>query len=388
MLTPDEARARIVALGAIVGHEDVPLIDALGRWLSEPLIARRTQPARDLSSMDGYAVNGPGPWHVLGTSAAGKPFDQTLRRGQAARIFTGAATPPGTEAVIIQENVTATGDSVARTDDKTHTGQDNIRIAGSDFVDGQVLAEPGRRVTPALVGLAAIAGHAALPVHRRVRVALISTGDELVAAGEDTDDATIPASNAVMLAALLADLPCDLTDFGIVPDRLDMLTNALKRAADCDIVVTTGGASVGDHDYIRAAMSSAGAAIDFWKIAMRPGKPLIAGTLGIAVFLGLPGNPVSSFVTATLFLRALIAAMSGASDIGTATSSARLTARLPAVERRTDYVRAIRTGDDVTPLDGDSGMLLALARANALIVRPADSIAAAEGDVVTIIAIA
>ena len=191
-----------------------------------------------------------------------------------------------------------------------------------------------------------------------------------------------------MLEALLADLPCDVTDCGIVPDRLDALTEALMRASDHDIVVTTGGASVGDHDYVHAALAEAGAGIDFWKIAMRPGKPLIAGTIGEAVFLGLPGNPVSSFVTATMFLKPLIAKMAGATDPAPATTTARLAESLPPVGIRADYIRAICNGDTVTPLAGDSGMLVPLARANALIVRPAGAPPAAQGDRVTLITLA
>ena len=184
VLTPDDARTRILALCMPVETQSIALRESLGHWLAEPLVARRTQPSRDLSAMDGYAVNGSGPWQVVGMSAAGRPWHGTLATGQAARIFTGAAAPTGTQAVVIQEDVVATDASVSRADDKSHILNENIRIAGSDYYAGQQLADPGTRVTPALIGLAAIAGHAQLRVHRRIRVALISTGDELRPVGE------------------------------------------------------------------------------------------------------------------------------------------------------------------------------------------------------------
>jgi molybdopterin molybdotransferase len=220
-------------------------------------------------------------------------------------------------------------------------------------------------------------------------VALISTGDELVAPGLATREDQIPASNAVMLQAMLAAFPCDVTDYGIVPDNLATLTDAFRRAADADIILSTGGASVGDHDHVKPALEAAGATLDFWKIAMRPGKPLMAGTLGTAVVLGLPGNPVSAFVTAVLFAQPLIAALSGATAPLPRTQNARLATPLPAVAKRTDHVRA-RLEDGLAILVGlnDSAALNALSQANALIVRPAGSPAADMGDTVKVILIA
>ena len=388
MLTPDEALARILALGDLMPREAVPLLDAKGRWLADTLIARRTQPACDLSAMDGYAVSGEGPWHLVGMSSAGKAWPGTLEPSQAVRIFTGAATPAGTQAVVMQEDVEVCRQTITRTDRKSLINFQNMRTKGSDFVAGDVVANAGAAITPGLIGLAAAAGHTTLAVCERPRVALIATGDELVPVGKATLSDQIPASNSIMLHALLSAMPCTVTDLGIVPDRLDALTAILDNAKDFDIIVTTGGASVGDHDHVRAALQTIGATIDFWKIAMRPGKPLIAGTLDKSVFLGLPGNPVSSFVTATLFLKPLIAKMAGDSTPGFVTTQATLAAPCPAVGVRTDFIRGTRQGDSVTPLPGDSGMLLPLSQADVLIVRDAHAPPARKGDRVFVIVIA
>jgi molybdopterin molybdotransferase len=392
VITPDDALARLLALAAPVEIETLPLIEAAGRWAAEAVLATRTQPARDLSAMDGYAIRHadmPGPWRVAGESAAGSPCAGTVSTGEAVRIFTGAALPEGADTVIIQEDVTRTGDTMILTGDGPPAPSTHIRRAGSDFAAGQVLIEAGTLLTPARIGLAAIGGHATLPVRRSIRVALISTGDELAPVGSDPDPNRIPASNAIMLRAMLAALPVEITDFGIVPDdRAALATTFTKAAADHDILVTTGGASVGDHDLVQPALIDAGATIDFWKIAMRPGKPLMAGRLDKAIALGLPGNPVSAFVTATLFLKPLIAHLSGASDPAPPTITARLAADLPAVGPRTDYVRAHWSGGTIAPLSGDSGMLVPLAAATALLVRLAGSPPARKGDDVTVIILA
>ncbi len=388
MIGPDEALARLLALAPPVEVETLPLIDAAGRWAAAPIIAIRTQPARDLSAMDGYAIRHndlSGSWQVTGESAAGTPFQGTVDPGEAARIFTGAALPDGADTVMIQEDVTRTASTITLTGDGPDRKGAHVRAAGSDFTTRQPLINTGERLTPARIALAAIAGHATLSVRRRLRVALISTGDELVPVGSDPAPDRLPASNAVMLTAMLADLPVDVTDFGIIPDDRAALASAFARAADYDVMVSTGGASVGDHDLVQPALIDAGATIDFWKIAMRPGKPLMAGRLGKAVALGLPGNPVSAFVTATLFLKPLIAHLSGASDPRPPSLIARLAADLPAVGIRTDYVRAQWIDSAIAPLTGDSGMLVPLASASALIIRPAASLPACKGDDVKII---
>ena len=391
MISPDAALARLLALATPFDIETLPLLDAAGRWAAADVKALRTQPARDLSAMDGYAIRHadlPGPWRVVGESAAGRPFRGTIGPSEAARIFTGAALPDGADTIIIQEDVTRTGDSITLTAPGPHPTGQHVRRAGSDLTEGQTVIAKGEPLTPACIGLAAIAGHGTLPVRRRIRVALISTGDELVPPGTDPGDDRLPASNAPMLTALLATMPVEITDMGIIPDDKPTLTNAFDRARRYDVIVTTGGASVGDHDLVQPALIDAGATIDFWKIAMRPGKPLMAGRLGTAITLGLPGNPVSAFVTATLFLKPLIAYLSGARDPAPPAITARLATALPAVGIRTDYVRAQWEGAAIAPLHGDSGMLVPLAAATALIIRPAGSPPAAKGEDVSVIILA
>ena len=391
MITPDDALARLLALAEPVNRETLPLDKAAGRWAAVAISALRTQPAHDLSAMDGYAIryaDMPGPWRVIGESAAGSPSAGSIGRGEAMRIFTGAMLPGGADSIIIQEDVTREGEMLILTGDGPAQQGAHVRRAGSDFIRGQRLIEPGDALTPARIGLAAIGGHAALPARRRIRIALVSTGDELIPVGAEPVTGMLPASNAVMLAAMLGTLPVDLTDVGIVPDNRAALAAMFRRVVDHDIVVTTGGASVGDHDLVRPALIDAGAAIDFWKIAMRPGKPLMAGRLGNAVALGLPGNPVSAFVTATLFLTPLIAHMSGAKAPAPALLAATLADDLPATGVRTDYVRARWRDGAIAPLTGDSGMLFPLADATSLIVRPANSGPARTGDEVMIIILA
>jgi molybdopterin molybdotransferase len=391
VIDPQEALTRLLALATPVAVETLPLLDATNRWAAADVLALRTQPVRDLSAMDGYAVRHadmPGPWRLIGESAAGAPFGGAVSAGEATRIFTGAAVPDGTDCIIIQEDVTRTGDTITLTGDGPPAPGTHIRRAGSDFATGDTLIEAGTPLTPARIGLTAIAGHATLPVRRPIRVALISTGDELVPIGTDPDPNRIPASNGVMLAALLQNLPVDIIDMGIVPDDKAALITTFEGARHYDIIVTTGGASVGDHDLVQPALIDAGATINFWKIAMRPGKPLMAGMLGDAVVLGLPGNPVSAFVTATLFLKPLIAHLSGARDPAPLMLTASLATAMPAVGPRTDYVRAQWLNGNIAPFGGDSGMLAPLAAAAALIVRLAGSPPAVAGDAVTVIILA
>jgi len=387
MIPPDEALARLLALAPPVAAETLSLVDAAGRWSAQPVLARRTQPARDLSAMDGYAIRHadlPGPLRVIGESAAGVPASVPLGQGDAIRIFTGAALPDGADTILVQEDAIRTGDQLELTGESPVPGA-HVRAAGSDFRSGTTLIEAGAPLTPARLGLAALGGHGTLPVRRRIRVAMIATGSELVHPGIDPGTDRLPNSNAPMLAALLANVPVDLTDLGIIPDDRPALALVFETARDQDVIVSTGGASVGDHDLVRPVLLEIGAALDFWKIAMRPGKPLMAGTLGRAVVLGLPGNPVSAFVTATLFLLPLIRHLSGARDPAPVRLVARLAATLPAVGMRTDYVRAAWHDRGVAPLVGDSGMLGPLAAATLLIERPAGSSAAQAGDDVTVI---
>ncbi len=389
MIALGEAQARVLALRPPVAIETVPLGEAGGRWLSADLLARRTQPARDLSAMDGFAIrlaDRAGPWTIIGEATAGRRYAGALGQGEAVRISTGAAVPDGADTVVMQENVARDGGALRLTGDAAAWPGQHVRKAGSDFADGAPLADGGDRVTPALLALAAMAGHATLPVRRKVRVALIATGDELVPPGTAIGDDRIPASNSLMLTAMLAGLPCDINDMGIVGDTETELAEALKTARETDIIVTTGGASVGDHDHVAGALAACGAQIDFWKIAMRPGKPLIAGTLGEAAFLGLPGNPVSAFVTALLFLKPLVAKLGGAGDALPPTLRATLIGALPPTAGRTDHIRAHLDNGRAAPVGiDDSAVLLGLSQANALIVRPPHSGAASDGESVDVI---
>lgn len=341
--------------------------------------------------MDGYAVRFadlPGPLTVVGESAAGRPFAGTIGPGEAARIFTGAVMPEGADTVVVQEEAARDGDKL-RLNGKGpgHAGR-NVRPRGLDFTQGDILIARGERLSPARIALAAAAGHATLSVGRKLRVAVVASGDELVAPGGPVGVGQLPESNGVMLAAMLGDLPVEVTDLGILPDDLDVMTTCFA-SVNADILVTSGGASVGDHDLVRPALEAAGGSIDFWRIAMRPGKPMMAGRLGNAVVLGLPGNPVSAFVTATLFLKPLIAAMAGARDPLPQRHSAILGEALPANDRREDYLRAEwRDGWVVAAPRQDSSMLQTLARADCLLVRPANAPAAAEGDSVEILTLA
>ncbi len=377
MITPEEALARILALGTPAALETVDIGNAAGRWAAHDIIARRTQPARDLSAMDGYAIRYadlPGPWRVTGESAAGTPFDGEVSSRDAVRIFTGAAVPHGANTIIIQEDVVRDGDALTQSGEGPPRLGAHIRRAGSDFATGDRLLVAGDALGPAALALAVMGGHGQIAVRRRIRVAMLSTGDELVPPGADAGDDRLPNSNAPMLAALLKGLPVDLVDLGIVADDRAALAEAFARADDCDVLVTSGGASVGDHDLVRPVLLALGATLDFWKVAMRPGKPLMAGRLGATIVLGLPGNPVSAFATATLFLLPLVRHLSGARDPLPRRIAATCSEPLPAVGPRTDFVRARWDGGALAPLPStDSGVLSSLARADALIVRPAGS---------------
>ncbi|MBM6575198.1 molybdopterin molybdotransferase MoeA [Microvirga sp. SRT01] len=386
-----EAQSRLFALKPPVATEDVPLPHAAGRWAAADILAARTQPVADLSAMDGYAIRFadlPGPWTVIGESAAGRPFDGTVDAYQATRIFTGAAMPAGADTVLIQEEAGRDGDRLTLAGEGPgHLGR-NTRARGLDFHTGTRLIATGDRLTPARIAVAATGGLATLPVRRRIRVAIAATGDELVPAGTMPLGSQLPESNGVMLAAMIADLPVDIVDLGILPDRLDALRDAFA-AVEADLLVTTGGASVGDHDLVRPALEAAGGTIDFWRIALRPGKPMMAGRLGDAAVLGLPGNPVSAFVTATLFVRPLIAHLAGARDPLPQTGTVLLGEDLPANGPRTDYLRAeIREGRAYASTIQDSSMLLTLARSTCLIVRPTDAPPAKAGDSAEILGIA
>jgi molybdopterin molybdotransferase len=392
LLPVADAQARLFAMAPRVATERMPLTSAAGRWTAEPVIALRAQPGADLSSMDGYAIRFddlPGPWRIIGESAAGRAFGGTTERGEAVRIFTGAAMPAGADSVLVQEEAERIGDTLLLAGEGPPRRGMSVRRKGLDFERGAVLIGAGTRLTPAAIALAATGGHGALNVNRRLRIAILATGDELIAPGTASDDPlALPEGNSAMLAAMLADLPVDVTVAGIVPDQLDALVAAFSEA-QADIIVTTGGASVGDHDLVRPALEAAGGEVDFWRIAIRPGKPMLAGRLGEAIMLGLPGNPVSAFVTATLFLRPLIAAMAGAADPLPRMLRAELADPLSANDHRQDYLRGTLVDGRVSAAAmQDSSMLATLSRATCLIVRPPHAPPAAVGDSVDILPLA
>lgn len=386
-----DAQARLIDMARPVDSETLSLRAAAGHWASEDVVARRTQPAADLSAMDGYAIRYaelPGPFTLVGESAAGHAYPRRMEPGETVRIFTGAALPEGADTVMVQEEAGTDDGCIVLIGEGPRGLGGNVRRKGLDFNAGDLLIQRGERLTPARIALAGTSGHGMLAVNRRVRVAIMATGDELVPPGAPTPGVRLPETNGVMLGALLADLPVEIIELGIIPDHLDTLTNAF-RGVDADIIVTTGGASVGDHDLVRPALQAAGGVIDFWRIALRPGKPMMAGTLGQATVLGLPGNPVSAFVTGHLFLRPLIAAMAGARDPLPQVHVATLAEPLPANGPRQDYMRARVEGGRVGVASiQDSSMLLALARANCLVVRPPLAPPAQIGDSVEILPVA
>ena len=390
LLPVADAQRRVFALASPLPGERAPLVEAAGRWAAADVTARRDQPSQDLSAMDGWAIRfaeRPGPWAIAGESAAGGGLDHALGVGEAARIFTGAPMPAGADSVLIQEEATADGTTVRMTGQGPPRIGHHIRRCGSDFTHGAVLIERGTLLTPARIALAALGGHGAIPVRRRPRIAIISTGDELVAPGADTPGSLLPSSNAPMLAASLAGTPATVADRGIVADRLDLITAALiEAAAHADIIVTSGGASVGDHDLLRPALERAGATIDFWRIAMKPGKPLMAGRLGDAVVLGLPGNPVSAYVTAELFLKPLVRHLSGATDPLPATREGVLGAPLAPTGARAEYLRArLVEGRLIEVASQDSAAVRALAAADCLVIRPPHAPAASAGETASLI---
>ncbi len=388
----EEAQARLLALAAPLPIERVDVAGALGRYLAEPLLARRTQPAADLSAMDGYAVTPgdmAGPWRVIGESAAGHPFAGAIRSGESVRISTGALLPADGGAVILQEDLERGGESITLTGEAPAPADKHIRRTGLDFRTGDVLLEAGTRIGPAQLALAISGGHSQVAVRRKPRLAIIDSGDELAADWESCAPHQIPASNGAMLTALAASLPCEIARLGPVADNMDAIAAVLARAAQADLIVTSGGASVGDHDLIRPALEAWGADIDFWRIAIKPGKPVLVATRGSGrgtqLVLGLPGNPVSSHVTAYLFMLPLLRAMLGAAQVLPRPVRATLASQLKPGGSRREFLRASWDGADVTAQNlQDSGALSSLANSNALIDRAANAPESPIGEQVTV----
>jgi molybdopterin molybdotransferase len=366
---------RLLEPAVPLGQESLPTERAVGRYLAEDLVARRTQPAADLSAMDGYAVADEaerGPWQVVGESAAGHPFAGQLQPGQAIRLSTGALMPAGGGAVLLQENASRDGHRLTQNGQGDPSAR-HIRRRGFDFAEGSRVLPAGCRIGPAHLALALSAGHAALPVHRLADLVVLDSGDELAADPAACLPHQIPASNGAMIAAMAAPFAAQVRRIGPVRDSAEALAAALARCEQADVVVTSGGASVGDHDLVLPALEAWGAEIAFWKVAIRPGKPLLVARRGPQWIIGLPGNPVSSHVTAFLFLLPLLRRLGGAGHDAVLPRSlqASLGEDLPPTGDRQEFVRARLGADGLLRLAGsqDSSALAALANANVLIDR-------------------
>ena len=394
LMPVEEALSRILDGVRPLGPEIVALKDAAGRVLAKPLKALRNQPPFDSSAMDGYAVLAadvaemPARLTLIGTSAAGHRFTGRLATGQCVRIFTGAPMPRGADAVVIQENTEAAGQAITVL--QPVRVQQNVRLSGLDFRRGDQLLPAGLRLNARDIGLAAAANAGTLAVRRRPVVAILATGDELVLPGAKPGPDQIVSSNSHALAAMAAHFGAEVVNLGIVADTLKATERAIARAAQADVLLTTGGASVGDHDYVQEALKNSGVKIGFWKIAMRPGKPFMYGRRKGQHVLALPGNPVSALVCARLFLKPLLDGLLGL-PVSDDLAEARLGSPMKENDTRQDYVRAtLSVAPDgariVTPYaKQDSSMQRTFREAHALIVRPPHAPAASVGDVVKIL---
>jgi molybdopterin molybdotransferase len=377
--------------------EAAPLAQAHGRVLADDLAALRTQPPADVSAMDGYAVRSedvakaPATLTLIGEVAAGRPFAGTVGGGEATRIFTGGVVPRGADTVVIQEH-TSRADGTVVVGKPTGKGR-NVRPRGLDFAAGTVLLRRGQRLSDRDLALAAAMNHPTVPVHRRPKVAVLATGDELVMPGAAPGPGEIVYSNGFATMALAAREGCEIVDLGIAPDRLPETVAAIRRASasGADILVTSGGASVGDYDLVQQALAGEGLALSFWKIAMRPGRPMLHGRLGAMHVLGLPGNPVSAYVCSFLFLLPLIRRLAGRTDIERVPEAAVLGGDLPENDERADYLRAtLAVGPDgsqvatALPVQ-DSSMLAPLAAADCLLIREPHAPAARAGSACSIL---
>ncbi|EIG55856.1 gephyrin-like molybdotransferase Glp [Bradyrhizobium sp. WSM1253] len=381
LMPVSDALAAVLAGAEPLPEEMISLDEAHHRVLARDLAARRTQPPQAMSAMDGYAVRAAdaatidSELTVVGEVAAGRPFAGTIGAGEAVRIFTGGVVPGGADAVVIQEDTVAAGKRIM-IKEAAIAGR-HIRPAGVDFREGDVLLRKGSRVTERDLALAAGMNYPHLVVFRRPKVAILATGDELVMPGTTPGHGQIIYSNGYALHALARSEGAETIDLGIAADTLEATTAGIRRAREsgADILITTGGASVGDHDLVQQALRDEGIAMAFWKIAMRPGKPMMHGRLGAMGVIGLPGNPVSSYVCAFLFMVPLIRALSGRSVIHHRRERAVLGRGVGANDQREDYLRAhLEERDDgtrvVLPVNHqDSSLLANLAAAQVLLVR-------------------
>ncbi|TDK53693.1 gephyrin-like molybdotransferase Glp [Antarcticimicrobium luteum] len=386
MITVDEARALLFELAAPLPAEEVPLAEAAGRVLARTVTARRDQPPFAASSMDGYALASAevelhAMFKLIGEAAAGHGFAGRVGPGQAVRIFTGAPVPEGADFVVIQEDVSRSGDLITiASDPGTKT---NVRPAGGDFRAGDTVSAP-RRLRPADIALLAAMNIGRVPVVRKPVVALISTGDELVMPGNEPGPDQIIASNTFGLKAMLEDLGAEARILPIARDSAASLTTAFGLARGADLVVTIGGASVGDHDLVGQVAGELGMERAFYKVLMRPGKPLMAGRLNGSAMVGLPGNPVSAMVCGRIFLAPMLRAMLGLGAEAPRLEQAPLDDSLAANGPREHYMRAqIGTDGRITvAADQDSALLSVLSQASALVRRPPDDPARSAGEIV------
>jgi molybdopterin molybdotransferase len=381
LLQVSEALERVLAGVEPLAAESMPLLEAYGRVLAEDVAALRTQPPADVSAMDGYAVRGgdiaeaPVRLRVIGEVAAGRPLTARVGVQEAARIFTGGVIPAGADTIVVQEHTEREGDMVVVT--RPAAAGRNVRKKGLDFHEGDRLLLKGHRLSGRDLALAAAMNHPTLRAHRAPKIAMFATGDELVAPGADLKPGQIVYSNSFALAPLVRGEGAHLTDFGVVADRLDDTVAAIVRARrwGADILLTAGGASVGEYDLVQQALGNAGFELAFWRVALRPGRPMLFGRIGEMRVLGVPGNPVSSYVCAHLFLVPLIRRLAGRSDLSSVPEPAVLGSDLPANDERADYLRAtLEVSGSGPPVAKpfsrqDSSMLASLAKADCLVVR-------------------
>ncbi|MGH7093153.1 MAG: molybdopterin molybdotransferase MoeA [Stellaceae bacterium] len=380
MISVEEALSRLLAPLAPVPPEQLALADCVGRVLAEDVAARRTQPPFSVSAMDGYAVRAadvqaiPVTLRIVAEIPAGASYSGTLGQGEAARIFTGAPLPAGADAIVIQEDAERSGDRVEIREGAPRGRY--VRRAGLDFSEGEVLLRAGKRLTPRDIGLAAAMNRPWLFVYRRPRVAILSTGDEIVMPGDPIGPNQIVSSNLLALAAFMTASGAEPVMVGNAPDDPDALRRIAAAARGVDLFVTTGGVSVGEHDLVRGVLSEDGLAIDFWEIAMRPGKPLMFGHYRNVPMVGLPGNPVSTLVCSQVFLRPALRRLAGLPDGSDMPMTARLGVPLKQNDRRQDYLRArlSRAPDgslEAVPFEvQDSSMMRSLAASDCLVIRP------------------
>jgi molybdopterin molybdotransferase len=397
MISVEEARRRLLAPLKRLSAEQVGLADALGRVLAEDVVSRRTQPPFAVSAMDGYAVRAvdvaavPARLRVVGSVPAGQAYQKPLRAGEAVRIFTGAPLPAAADAIVIQEDTTREGD-VVTVQESAPVGH-YVRPEGLDFRDGEIGLKAGRRLSARDIGLAAAMNRPWLMVQRQPRIAILPTGDEVVLPGDPVGPNQIVSSNGFALAALVRQVGGIPLMLPIAPDNADALRRLAEAAVGADLLVTTGGASVGEHDLVRDALGESGLQLDFWKIAMRPGKPLMVGRYRETPMMGLPGNPVSSLVCGLLFLKPAIETMLGLEAAKPSPRRAQLAVPLAANDRREDYLRAtLSRGADgallARPFDKqDSSMMSLLVKADCLVIRPPEAPPAKAGDSVEIISL-